>query len=87
MPRDQRQHFVFVKPCGCTVAVALKHSRHGARDEEHAWRQIYETARAQREAAARGVRCVQVDHAAYLRDHAESMRTGCVHEAVSADGA
>jgi hypothetical protein len=86
MPRDNRQHFVFVKAGGCTVAVTLKHSRHGARDEDHAWRLVYETPRAQREAAARGTRCVLVDHATYLRDHAESMREGCTHEAVSVDG-
>lgn len=86
MPRDQRQHFVFVKSCGCAVAVTEKHSRHGAGDEEHAWRQIYETAKAQREAAQRGITCVLVDHATYVRDHSGSMLEGCTHQAVSVDG-
>lgn len=79
MPRNQQQDFVFVKPCGCPVAVVLKHSRHGARDEDHAWREVFETAKAQREAAARGVRCVLVDHAAYVRDYSELLRHGCPH--------
>lgn len=79
MPRNQREQFVFVKSCGCPVAVMEKHSRHGARDEDHAWREVYETPRAQREAVMRGVRCVLMDHSAYVRDYSELMLHGCPH--------
>lgn len=79
-----RQDYVFVKPCGCAVAVVVKGQ--AARDEDAAWREIYgRSARAKREAAARGITCVLVDHEVWVRDYSESMLNSCSHEAVGPD--
>jgi hypothetical protein len=73
----QRRHFVFVDVCGCPLGVAER--RPGVRLEDAAWRAMYETRAAERAAAARGVRVVQVDHATYVHRFHPQMSVPCPH--------
>lgn len=84
MPRVN-QEYVFRTRCGCAFAVVMR--RKPVLSEAEAWKAVYgRSLAAHREAASRGVTCVLVDHDVYVRDHSESMRAGCTHEAVSVDG-
>ncbi len=77
----QRHHFVFVKACGCPAAV-LEAGR-WCRDEDAAWRQIFDTRARERAAVAAGLRLVHVEHDTYCRHWHPLMLSGCPHQEVA----
>lgn len=85
MPKREREFFVFTKPCGCWVASVLKGAS-AARDEDHAWREIYPMRGDERLATLAGVRCRLVDQETFSEVYA-AKPMGCSHaEAGGTDG-
>lgn len=73
----ERRHWVFVDPCGCPFG--LIEQSHFYPDEDTAWDGMYDTRTEERQARARGVQAVFVDHATYERDFYSRMTTPCPH--------
>jgi hypothetical protein len=72
-----RHHFVFLRPCGCPFGLAEQTSR--CRDEDTAWRHMYDSRAEERAAVAAGVRVEFVDHATYEERFYPLMTQTCTH--------
>ncbi len=76
--RYDRHHYVFLAACGCPFGLVEATWRNPS--EEAAWASMYHgRRRAIREARARGVRVVHVDHATYVRELCDLMTGACPH--------
>jgi hypothetical protein len=83
-PNSERHHYVFLKPCGCPIGLVEASARAPGgppriADENAAWDEMYDTRAQERDARARGVHVVHVDHAQYSRELFPKMSRGCPH--------
>ena len=74
----ERHHHVFLAACGCPFGLVEATWR--SLSEDAAWASMYHGRRRTiREARARGVRVVHVDHATYVRELCDLMTGACPH--------
>lgn len=75
--QEDRRHWVFLNPCGCPFGLVEQGANY--RDEGSAWDGMYDTRAEERQARAKGVTSVFVDHATYEREYYGRMAKPCPH--------